>query len=123
MNNKKIDFVITWVDGNDVSWQKEKEKYSLTKEDVRFRDWDTLRYLFRGIEKFTPWVHKVYFVTWGHIPKWLNTTNPKLVIVNHQEFIPKKYLPTFNSHAIELNLHRWKQLTFFRIIFHVIQQL
>ena len=51
----KIDFVIMWVDGNDLKWQKEKNKF-LAKDDevnneVRFRDWELLKYWFRGIEK------------------------------------------------------------------------
>ncbi|WP_078593652.1 stealth family protein [Evansella clarkii] len=112
--NNKIDFVITWVDGNDPEWQKERAQFSNFSGDnrsVRFRDWDNLQYLFRGIEKFTPWVNKVYFVTWGHTPSWLNENNPKLKIVKHTEFIPQRYLPTFNSHTIELNLHRIQGLS------------
>ena len=106
-----IDFVIIWVDGNDPEWQKEKSKYSPTSMDfsdapVRYRDWDNLQYWFRGVEKFAPWVNKIHFVTWGHLPPWLNTSNPKLNIVNHKDYIPEKYLPTFSSHTIELNLHR-----------------
>ena len=118
----KIDFVIMWVDGNDLKWRKEKNKF-LAKDDevnneVRFRDWELLKYWFRGIEKYTPWVNKVYFVTWGHIPDWLNIENDKLVIVNHKDFIPKKYLPTFNSHTIELNLHRIKELSEHFVLFN-----
>lgn len=111
----KIDIVITWVDGNDPKWQKEKNKYLKTEDNVnnsvRFRDWDNLQYIFRGIENYMPWINRIYFVTWGHLPKWLDTTNPKLTIVNHSDFIPKEYLPTFNSHTIELNLHRIKGLS------------
>lgn len=110
----KIDFVITWVDGNDPEWRKEKNKYSGNTEgdarEVRFRDWDNLQFWFRGVEKFTPWVNKIHFVTWGHLPSWLNTDHPKLNIVRHEDYIPKEYLPTFNSHTIELNLHRIKGL-------------
>lgn len=112
--NKPIDFVILWVDGSDPAWQKEKDKYSIDRnEDARaerYRDWDNLRYWFRGVEKFASWVNKIYFVTWGHVPTWLNTAHPKLNIVNHKDFIPPKYLPTFSSHPIELNLHRIKNL-------------
>ena len=112
----KIDFVIIWVDGSDKKWLKEKDKYSPTKIGIenaanRFRDWDTLKYLFRGIEKYAPWVNNIYFVTWGHLPKWMDTTNPKLKIINHKDYIPEKYLPTFSSHTIELNLHRIKGLS------------
>lgn len=113
---EKIDFVLIWVDGGDKNWLNEKNKYSPTKKDIsnsenRFRDWDILKYWFRGVEKYAPWVNNIYFVTWGHLPKWLNTNNPKLKIINHKDYIPKEYLPTFNSHTIELNLHRIKGLT------------
>ena len=116
-NSGKIDFVIAWVDGNDADWRAEKAHYDgsakMDNSDtpVRYRDWDNLQYWFRGVEKFAPWVNKIYFITWGHLPKWLNTDNPKLVIVNHRDYIPEKYLPTFNSHTIELNMHRIKGLS------------
>ncbi|MGN0536370.1 MAG: Stealth CR1 domain-containing protein [Acutalibacteraceae bacterium] len=108
---ENIDFVMIWVDGNDPAWRKEKSLYDGSKDkgddtEVRYRDWDNLQYWFRGVEKFAPWVHRIHFVTWGHLPPWLNTENPKLHIVNHKDYIPRKYLPTFNSHTIELNLHR-----------------
>ena len=104
-----IDVVVTWVDGSDPEWLKERALYSGTPvelSDVRFRDWGLMRYWFRGIEKYAPWVRKIHFVTWGHLPDWLDTANPKLHIVKHTDFIPAEYLPTFNSHTIELNLHR-----------------
>lgn len=106
---EKIDFILTWVDGNDPDWQKEKNLYDENKGDkrnIRFRDWDNLQYWFRGVEKYAPWVNKIHFVTWGHIPKWLNTEHPKLNIVNHADFLKTENLPVFNSHAIEVNLHR-----------------
>lgn len=105
-----MDFIITWVDGNDPKWQEEFNQFKSIKKGeksaARFRDWENLQYLFRGIEKFTPWVNKIHFVTWGHLPNWLNTEHPKLNIVSHRDFIPKDYLPTFNSHTIEFNFHR-----------------
>ena len=115
-NMDKIDFVMIWVDGNDPEWQKEKNKYDSSTEKgdntiVRYRSWDNLQYWFRGIEKFAPWVNKVHFVTWGHLPPWLNKEHPKLNIVNHRDYIPEKYLPTFNANTIELNLHRIEGLS------------
>lgn len=107
----KIDFVIPWVDGSDPEWKKEKDSYSPVKSDDsnsanRFRDWGLLPYWFRAIEKFTPWVNSVCFVTWGHVPAFLNTEHEKLRIINHKDYIPSRYLPTFSSHTIEVNLHR-----------------
>ena len=114
--NEKIDFVLLWVDGNDPKWLKEKEKYSSSKNlgtsntKNRFRDWNNLQYWFRAVEKYSSWVNKIFFVTWGHVPSWLKE-NKKLQIVKHEDFIPKEYLPTFNSNTIILNLHRIKGLS------------
>ena len=119
----KTDIVLTWVDQNDPEWQAEKKKYdpegnTPDSGDVRYRDWDSLKYVFRGIEKFMPWVNKIYFVTWGHVPEWLNTGAEKLRIVNHRDFIPEEYLPTFNSNTIDLNIFRIKDLSEQYILFN-----
>lgn len=110
MPENKIDFVITWVDGGDAAWQREKCKYDASADsddmDERYRDWENLRYWFRGVEKYAPWVRKIHFITWGHLPPWLDTEHPKLNIVRHEDYIPEEYLPTFNSHTIEWNMHR-----------------
>ena len=109
MGEDKIDFVVTWVDGNDPAWLAEKSKYSPNGADARnarYRDWDQLKYWFRAIEKNAPWVNKIHFVTYGHLPKWLDTSNPKLHIVRHEDFIPKEYLPVFNSTAIEVHINK-----------------
>ena len=96
---EKIDFVIPWVDGNDEKWRKDKnfywnEQLGIKSEDAnnnaRFRDWENLKYWFRGVEKFAPWVNHIYFVTYGHIPEWLNVNHPKLTIVKHEDYIPKQ---------------------------------
>ena len=110
-----IDFVVTWVDGSDPEWLAEKQKYEgvARNKDVdkdneleRYRDWDLFRYWFRSVEKYAPWVNKVYLVTCGHVPSWINRNHPKLVIVSHREFMDEAFLPTFNSNSIELNFHR-----------------
>ena len=114
-NPYPIDFIITWVDGNDPAWQAEKEKYKKSSSGDaranRYQEWDTLRYWFRGIERFAPWVNHVFFVTWGHLPPWLNVSHPKLKIVNHREYIPEDYLPTFSSRPIDMNFHRIEDLS------------
>ena len=119
----RIDIVILWVDGADPLWLEEKAKYSPKKADYssdanRFRDWDNLQYFFRGIEKYAPWVGNIFFITWGHVPAWLNTDHPKLKIIRHSDYIPRQYLPTYNSNTIELNLHRIEQLSEQFILFN-----
>ena len=123
--NEAIDVVITWVDSSDPIWFKERNKYLGQTDDNsfsgglnRYQSNDLLQYLFRGIELFMPWVNKVHFVTYGHIPSWLNTKCEKINIVKHQSFIPAEYLPTFNSNTILLNLHRIEDLSDRFILFN-----
>lgn len=114
-----IDVVIPWVDPTDKEWQTSKNKFledlnndKVDNSENRFRDWDNFKYVFRGIDKFMPWVHKIYLITCGQVPDWMNKeADDRLVIVNHSDYIPKEYLPTFSSHPIELNLHRIKELS------------
>lgn len=109
-----VDIVITWVDGSDPAWQAERDKYvpeeMKKRQDVagnkRYHDNGLLRYLFRGIEKYAPWIRKVHFVTFGHLPEWIDISNSKLQIVNHEDFLPEEYRPTFSSVPLNLNFHR-----------------
>ena len=115
-----IDIIIPWVDGDDPDWRKEKTKYDSNNnaEEIRFQSWDNLQYIFRGIEKHLPWFRYIFFVTWGHIPKWMNVENSKLRIIKHQDYIPDCYLPTFNSNTIEMNYHRIRDLAEHFILFN-----
>ena len=116
--NQPIDIVIPWVDDRDEAWRKEYRE-SLRRycpevksvSNIRFESWDNLHYWFRALEKFMPWINKVVFVTWGHLPSFLRTDHPKLKIVRHEDYIPQEYLPTYNSNSIEMNYHRIKELS------------
>jgi hypothetical protein len=110
-----IDFVVLWVDMDDPAWRASFAGWSgLASTDnsrnetseARFRDYGFLKYWFRGVERFAPWVRRVHFVTCGQTPAWLDGTNPKLHLVSHTDFIPADYLPSFNSGVIESWLHR-----------------
>ncbi len=127
MNTEKIDFVLTWVDGSDPEWLAQKNKYMAIDKNMapgdananhRYRDYGLLRYWFRAVECFTPWVNKVFFITCGQKPDWLNESAPKLRLINHQDYIPSEYLPTFHSNTIELNLHRIPDLSEHFILFN-----
>ncbi|BEI63519.1 hypothetical protein IYO1511_c10040 [Lactiplantibacillus plantarum] len=106
---EKIDFVISWVDSDDLEWQK-KQAYSgekITNSSngaERFRDYGTLRYLLRSIDMYAKWVHHIYLVTDNQRPRWLDDKSDRLTVIDHQDIIPSKALPTFNSSAIELCL-------------------
>lgn len=108
-----IDFVVVWVDMNDPKWREDFAKAKgIEKTDAyntgmeRFRDYGFLKYWFRGVEKFAPWVNKIHFVTCGQRPKWLDPHNPKINFVDHKDIIPEKFLPTFNSGVIERYVHK-----------------
>ena len=108
-----IDIVVTWVDMSDPAWKAEFDRYAGNKEntangvsETRFRDYGLLRYWFRGVEKFAPWVRKIHFVTSGQKPEWLDASNPKIGLVSHKDYIPAQFLPTYNSVVIERYLHR-----------------
>ena len=122
MVNYPIDIVVPWVNGADPAWREEKARYSPQKDsdnnDARYREWGLFQYWFRSIEMYAPWVRKVHLITWGHLPAWLNADHPKLHIVNHRDYIPGEYLPTFSSHPIENNIHRIDGLAEHFILFN-----
>lgn len=88
MRTNEIDIVVAWVDGADPAWQEEKRKRMIEQgmavqvddREERYRDWELMRYWFRGIEKFAPWVRKIHFVTYGHLPDWLISLSTSTMI-------------------------------------------
>ena len=107
-----IDLVYLWVDGDDPKWiAKRKSRMgdlSDTDEDCRGRyaDNEELKYSLRSIEKYAPWIHQIFIVTDQQIPKWLDTLNPKIQIIDHSEILPTACIPCFNSIVIEHHLHK-----------------
>lgn len=132
----QIDAVYTWVNGSDpkllelMRYYKEVGNYTRTDESrgsneldgmdaSRFRDNDELKYSLRSIEKYAKWIHKVFIVTNGQIPSWLDVNNPKVEIVTHEQiFKNTSHLPTFSSSAIEMNLHRIPGLSDYFVYFN-----
>lgn len=102
-----MDVVITYVNGLDPVWQSDYAKYTNTPIlQKRFRDWGTLKYLFRGIAKNMPFIRKVHLVVSGEsqVPEWVNRDEVNVVL--HRDIIPAEFLPTFNCNPIEMHLHR-----------------
>ena len=103
-----IDMVYTWVDGNDEKIIKEKQELLKEKNftiesthKARFFNNDELKYSLRSLEKFANWINKIYIVTNNQCPSWLNTQNPRVKIINHEEIMPQGSQPCYNSNAIE----------------------
>lgn len=120
-NIDPIDIVYTWVNGNDLEWQKKKTKalHDYEKEPMkngissgRFEDHDELKYSLRSIDMYIPWVNRIYIITDNQIPEWLDTNNPKITIIDHREIFPKDVeMPVYNSALIELFIHNIKGLS------------
>jgi len=106
----KIDLVYLWVDGSDDRWLAKKNA-ELKKSaklppieaigNVRSDDNDELLFSLRSVEKFAPWINHVFVVTDNQTPKWLDTDNPKITVVDLAEIMPPDALPCFNSTVIE----------------------
>lgn len=117
-----VDVVYTWVDGDDIHWQRRKAEalgtidaasLNSTATNVsRYTSRDELRYSLRSLEMYANWVRNIYIVTDDQVPAWLDTSNPRIKVVSHREiFADPSLLPVFNSHAIESQLHRIEGLS------------
>ena len=123
MQNDKIDIVYLWVDGGDKKWRttrnmwynklnniKPSDKNNLN--DSLYRDNGELMYSLRSVEECANWVNHIYIITgFKQKPKWLNTKNPKITIVPHEQIMPKSALPTFNSNSIEMCINNIPNLS------------
>lgn len=116
-----IDAVYTWVDGEDQQWLAQKcaalrefagDCHKSAVADSRFKCRDELRYSLRSLEQHAPFIRRVHLVSAGQVPRWLDVSHPDLRLVHHEEIFPDhSHLPTFNSHAIEAQLHNVPDLS------------
>ncbi len=115
-SDEPIDAVYTWVDGSDPAFRESLARWAALEPGAylpgqlagyHYRDNGELRLSLRSLVACAPWVRHVYLVTNGQVPAWLDATQPGLTVVPHEAIFPdRRHLPTFNSHAIELHLHR-----------------
>lgn len=108
-----VDFVFPYVDCSREQWRKQYVDtcnalgyYNRAKAAIseRYRDFGFLKYLFRGIAKYMPFIRKVFFLVQSEdqVPEWIDRNT--VTIVTHEQFIPSAYLPTYNSTTIEMFL-------------------
>lgn len=103
-----IDLVYLWVDGNDPKWQAKRNAFlerkvenSLSSFNGRYVNNDELKYSLRSVERYAPWIRKIFIVTDDQTPEWLDIENPKIKIIDHKEILPAESLPCFNSNVLE----------------------
>ena len=109
----EIDLVYLWVDGNDTEWQKKRRPFFENIDENseanckgRYINNDELKYSLRSAEKYAPWIRKIFIVTDNQTPEWLDTTNPKIEIIDHKDIMPEESLPCFNPTIIEYFLYK-----------------
>ena len=98
-----VDVVVLWVDVADKEWQRRRAAASGQESSGYVgatNEWDTLRYLLRGIDRHCPWVRRVHLVTPGHTPAWLDP-EAGVAVVDQDSILPAGHPPSFNSMAIE----------------------
>jgi hypothetical protein len=111
-----MDLVLPYVNAADREWQQSILRTTKTavgnSSSVRFRSWGTLRYLFRSVAQYMPFIDRIVLIvaSKSQVPVWINYENVR--IVYHDEFIPKKFLPTFNSCTIESFLYNIEGLSY-----------
>jgi hypothetical protein len=113
-----IDAVYTWVDGADPEWLKRRAAaegdvyHEEAANAARYISRDELRYSLRSLHQYAPWIRRVYLVTDDQVPEWLRADHPRIHVVSHRQiFSDSSLLPTFNSHAIESQLHHIEGLS------------
>lgn len=113
-SNFPIDVVITWVDGNDPVLNAKRAAYIKPEEAVekdiaapnRYANRGEIYWCIRSVNKFMPWVRRIFLVTDGQDPK--AESRIPIEIVDHKVIFRgyEEYLPTFCTSSIEAMLWR-----------------
>jgi len=111
-----MDILIPFVDSDDCMWQdvmlrarglrylsKEARKHFLEAMNDRFASYGLFKYWFRSVEKNYSDLDRIHLLLLqsSQVPKFL-VEDDRIVIHYHDEFIPEKLRPCFNSSVIEL---------------------
>ena len=107
-----IDLVFSWVDGSDPEFQARRAAQMSghvvgegDAAEARTRQIDELKYALRSVNMFAPWVRRIFIATDSVPPAWL-AEDPKVTVVPAVDhFSNPAALPTYNSHAVESQLH------------------
>lgn len=123
-NSKAIDAVVLWVDGHDPAWLAKRNRYLLGGEDrhddiagaTRYNSVGEVYYCFASINRFAPFVRRIFLVTDHqeppHLDDFLSHNFPDgyipYEVVDHSIIFQgyEDCLPTFNCNSIESLLWR-----------------
>jgi len=116
----KIDLVYCWVDKEDPEYIK-RHKNIIIKRDKHINNGgdnqnDELKFSLRSVEKYMPWINNIFIVTDKQTPKWINTNNKKIHIVDQATILPNPNKPCFNTCALESSFYKIKGLSEYFIL-------
>lgn len=118
-----VDFVISWVDGNDPAHRRKLASYKSGHKDAssddvagstRFANIGEINYCVASIHRFAGFARQIFIITDGqdpHLEEFLKNHFKDILpikIVDHKTIFEgyETYLPTFNSRAIEAMMWR-----------------
>lgn len=111
----KIDYVFPYVTMNDENWLRKYKEFcpeekDWTNDESRFREAGTINILIDLILKNLPWINNIFILVTSPSQHVFIKNCPKVRFIYHHQFIPKEFLPTFNSSTIEMFLHNIPEL-------------
>jgi len=102
-----LSIVYIWNNGTDPEYINMRNQYSEEKVTVSEKKYDELLYSLRSLDKYLPWHKgKIFIVTPGQTPTWLDTSNPRIEIVHQDDILPLEAIPTYNIFVLEMYLDR-----------------
>jgi Stealth protein CR2, conserved region 2/Stealth protein CR4, conserved region 4/Stealth protein CR3, conserved region 3/Stealth protein CR1, conserved region 1 len=107
-----IDMVFSWVDGSDPEFQARRAAQMSQvvvgegdDAEARIRQIDELKFALRSVNMFTPWIRRIFIATDSVPPPWLADHTMITIVPAEEHFSDRAALPTYNSHAVESQLH------------------
>ena len=116
-DEKQIDIVIAWVDGDDPLLKQKRARYQKTTSaasdaisSTRFASNDEIYYNIASIIKYVPFCRHIYIVTDQQQPALIEAfaeqnicAKDKIRIIDHKDIFAgyEQFLPTFNTRSIE----------------------
>ena len=102
-----MDYVVPMVFPDDRLWLSDlRGTYGEYNNNVRWRSWGTEHTLIRLVRKNMKFVGNIIILLAreSQVQPWMEDDGIRIVF--HRDFIPKRYLPTYNSRTIEMFLHK-----------------
>jgi hypothetical protein len=109
-----LDIVISYVNSTDSKWSQKIHSLQLPMNPVRHNFHGEIFFSLLLLQKNMSWVHRI-FILHDEQPFSLSFLSPsfqeKITFIDHKDFIPHEYLPTFNSQVIECFLPKIPELS------------